>query len=150
MAGFCTADRVPATRATNFYSLPAIRRNRQRWSGRRLAHGLRPPVRVFVPVPGVDAGFHQLYCRHFASGGSKSAGALQCVASNFPPRENSRACATALNFLVDFDGGVKWRPRTKRYGFEAGYKFLHISNAFTTSVDPGVDNNLYLCFSLYA
>jgi len=51
---------------------------------------------------------------------------------------------------VDFDGGGKWRPRTKRYGFEAGYKFLHISNAFTTSVDPGVDNNLYLCFSLYA
>lgn len=58
--------------------------------------------------------------------------------------------ATALNFLVDFGGGVKWRPRAKRYGFDAGYKFLHISNAFTTSVNPGVDNNVfYLGFSLY-
>jgi hypothetical protein len=58
--------------------------------------------------------------------------------------------ATALNFLVDFGGGVKWRPRLKGYGFEAGYKFLHISNAFTTSVNPGVDNNLfYIGFSLF-
>lgn len=58
--------------------------------------------------------------------------------------------ATALNFLVDFGGGVKWRPLQKRYGFEAGYKFLHISNAFTTSVNPGVDNNIfYMGFSLF-
>lgn len=58
--------------------------------------------------------------------------------------------ATALNFLVEFGGGVKWRPQSKRYGFEAGYKFLHISNAFTTSVNPGVDNNVfYLGFSVF-
>jgi hypothetical protein len=58
--------------------------------------------------------------------------------------------ATALNFLVDFGGGMKWRPRAKRYGFEAGYKFLHISNAFTTPANPGVDNNVfYLGFSLF-
>ena len=58
--------------------------------------------------------------------------------------------ATALNFLVDFGGGVKLRPPGKRYGLEAGYKFLHISNAFTTPVNPGVDNNvIYLGLSLF-
>jgi hypothetical protein len=58
--------------------------------------------------------------------------------------------ATALNFLVDFGGGVKWRPRGRRYGFEAGYKLLHISNAFTTAVNPGVDNNVfYMGVSVY-
>ena len=58
--------------------------------------------------------------------------------------------ATSLNFLVDFRGGVKLGPGAKRYGFEAGYKFLHISSAFTTAVNPGVDNNnVYIGFSLF-
>jgi hypothetical protein len=51
--------------------------------------------------------------------------------------------ATALNFLFDFGGGVKWRPHEGRVGFELGYRFLHISNAFTTPVNPGVDNNVF-------
>jgi hypothetical protein len=51
--------------------------------------------------------------------------------------------ATALNFLVDFGGGVKWHPSGRCYGIELGYKFLHISNAFTTPVNPGVDNNVF-------
>jgi len=51
--------------------------------------------------------------------------------------------ATALNFLFDFGGGLKWHPRQRRYGLEFGYKFLHISNGFTTPVNPGVDNNLF-------
>jgi hypothetical protein len=60
------------------------------------------------------------------------------------------AGATGLNFLVDFGGGVKWRPREKRYGFEAGYKFLHISDADTTPFNPGVDNNvIYLGLSFF-
>jgi hypothetical protein len=58
--------------------------------------------------------------------------------------------ATALNFLVDFGGGVKWRPEGHRSGFVLGYRFLHISNAFTTPVNPGVDNNVfYAGFSLF-
>jgi hypothetical protein len=58
--------------------------------------------------------------------------------------------ATALNFLVDFGGGLKWSPERRRYGLTFGYKFLHISNAFTTAVNPGVDNNVfYLGFSLF-
>ena len=51
------------------------------------------------------------------------------------------ANTSALNFLFDFGGGVKWRPND-RYAFTFGYKFLHISNAGTTSVNPGLDNNL--------
>lgn len=59
--------------------------------------------------------------------------------------------ATALNFLFDFGGGVKWRVSPgKPYAFVAGYKFLHISNAFTTPVNPGLDNNVfYAGFSLF-
>ena len=51
--------------------------------------------------------------------------------------------ATARNFLVDFGAGVRWHPRGRKYGFELGYKLLHISNAYTSPVNPGVDNNLF-------
>ena len=55
---------------------------------------------------------------------------------------------SALNFLFDFGGGVKWRPR-ERYAITFGYKFLHVSNAGTTSINPGLDNNVvYAGFSL--
>lgn len=50
--------------------------------------------------------------------------------------------ATALNFMFDFGGGLKWRPAHRRLALTLGYKFLHISNAFTTTVNPGVDNNV--------
>jgi hypothetical protein len=50
--------------------------------------------------------------------------------------------ATGLNFLFDFGAGLQWRtgdPHT----VELGYKFLHISNAGTTSFNPGLDNNVF-------
>ena len=50
--------------------------------------------------------------------------------------------ATALNFLFDFGGGVQWKIADKR-AVDFGYRFLHISNAFTTPVNPGVDNNIF-------
>jgi hypothetical protein len=50
--------------------------------------------------------------------------------------------ATALNFLIDFGGGVQWKMAESR-ALDFGYKFLHISNAFTTPVNPGVDNNIF-------
>lgn len=57
--------------------------------------------------------------------------------------------ATALNFLFDVGGGLRWRVG-ERKSVQAGYKFLHISNAFTTPVNPGVDNNVfYVGFSLF-
>lgn len=50
--------------------------------------------------------------------------------------------ATALNFLFDFGAGVQWKVADRR-AIDFGYKFLHISNAFTTPVNPGVDNNVF-------
>ncbi len=50
--------------------------------------------------------------------------------------------ATGLNFLIDLGGGIRWNVG-KRSALTFGYKFLHISNAFTTNFNPGVDNNVF-------
>jgi hypothetical protein len=50
--------------------------------------------------------------------------------------------ATGLNFLFDLGGGIRWMVGP-RGAVVLGYKFLHISNAFTTSFNPGVDNNVF-------
>jgi hypothetical protein len=49
--------------------------------------------------------------------------------------------ATGLNFLFDLGGGIRWYIGTRR-ALSLGYRFLHISNANTTSFNPGVDNNV--------
>ena len=33
--------------------------------------------------------------------------------------------------------------RAQRRAITLGYKFLHISNGFTSAVNPGVDNNVF-------
>jgi hypothetical protein len=50
--------------------------------------------------------------------------------------------ATGLNFLIDLGGGVRIRTGGRR-AITLGYKFLHISNGFTSAVNPGVDNNVF-------
>jgi hypothetical protein len=56
--------------------------------------------------------------------------------------------ATGLNFLIDLGGGVRIKMG-ERHAISLGYKFLHISNGFTSAVNPGVDNNVfYAGFSL--
>ena len=50
--------------------------------------------------------------------------------------------ATGLNFLIDVGGGVRIKTG-QRHLISLGYKFLHISNGFTSAVNPGVDNNLF-------
>jgi hypothetical protein len=56
--------------------------------------------------------------------------------------------ATGLNFLIDLGGGIRIRTG-ERHAISFGYKFLHISNGFTTAVNPGVDNNVfYAAFSI--
>ncbi len=50
--------------------------------------------------------------------------------------------ATGLNFLIDVGGGVRLRMGERR-AITLGYKFLHISNGFTSAVNPGVDNNVF-------
>jgi hypothetical protein len=56
--------------------------------------------------------------------------------------------ATGLNFLIDVGAGVRIKTGQRR-AISLGYKFLHISNGFTSPVNPGVDNNvLYAGFSI--
>jgi hypothetical protein len=50
--------------------------------------------------------------------------------------------ATGLNFLIDLGGGIRIKTG-QRHAISIGYKFLHISNAFTSPVNPGVDNNVF-------
>ena len=50
--------------------------------------------------------------------------------------------ATGLNFLIDVGGGVRIKTGERR-AITLGYKFLHISNGFTSAVNPGVDNNVF-------
>jgi Lipid A 3-O-deacylase (PagL) len=50
--------------------------------------------------------------------------------------------ATGLNFLIDLGGGVRIHAGERRQ-ITFGYKFLHISNGFTSPVNPGVDNNVF-------
>jgi hypothetical protein len=50
--------------------------------------------------------------------------------------------ATGLNFLIDVGGGVRFKT-DPRHAISLGYKFLHISNGFTSPVNPGVDNNVF-------
>jgi hypothetical protein len=63
------------------------------------------------------------------------------VASAEPIPENLPD-ASGLNFFFDFGGGVRWRVG-ERGAVSLGYRFLHISNAGTTSFNPGVDNNVF-------
>ena len=50
--------------------------------------------------------------------------------------------ASGLNFLIDVGGGVRIKAG-ERHAVTFGYKFLHISNGFTSAVNPGVDNNVF-------
>ena len=63
------------------------------------------------------------------------------VASSEPIPEN-QPNATGLNLFFDLGGGIRWRVG-ERSAVSFGYRFLHISNAYTTSFNPGVDNNVF-------
>jgi opacity protein-like surface antigen len=68
------------------------------------------------------------------------------IASTEPIPQN-QANATGLNFLFGFGGGIRWNLTPRRV-LTLGYRFLHISNAGTTSFNPGVDNNVvYIGYS---
>ena len=68
------------------------------------------------------------------------------IASTEPIPEN-QPDASGLNFLIDLGGGLRWNVGA-RQAVSLGYRFLHISNAGTTSFNPGVDNNvIYVGYS---
>ncbi len=50
--------------------------------------------------------------------------------------------ATRFNFTFDFGGGIQVFS-TARSAFSFGYKLHHISNARITSVNPGLDSNVF-------
>ena len=55
--------------------------------------------------------------------------------------------ATGLNFLFTLGGGLR-RNIGPRQAISLGYRFVHVSNAGTTSVNPGVNNNvIYIGYS---
>ena len=65
------------------------------------------------------------------------------IASTEPIPENLPN-ATGLNFLFDLGLGVRI------HSFSVGYRFMHISNASTTSFNPGLDNNVfYVGYSIH-
>lgn len=45
--------------------------------------------------------------------------------------------ATGLNFLIVVGAGARFR------NLSLGYKFVHVSNAFTTDFNPGLDNGVF-------
>ncbi len=49
---------------------------------------------------------------------------------------------TGLNFMLDLGAGVRIKSGD-HHAITLGYRYLHISNAFTTDVNPGVDNNVF-------
>ncbi len=54
---------------------------------------------------------------------------------------------TGLNFLADLGGGIRWKIGRTR-AVRIGYRLMHISNANTTAVNPGIDNHvLWMGFS---
>src|SRR5215831_7022154 len=67
--------------------------------------------------------------------------AVGVIASTEPIPERAPD-ATGLNFLVSLGGGVRWNTGP-RNALSVGYKFFHISNAYTTNFNPGVDNNVF-------
>jgi hypothetical protein len=50
--------------------------------------------------------------------------------------------ATRFNFTFEFGGGVHLFA-TKRNALSVGYKLHHISNARITSINPGLDSNVF-------
>jgi hypothetical protein len=63
------------------------------------------------------------------------------VIASTEPIPDRQPNATGLNFLFDLGGGIRWTAGRGR-AVSVGYKFLHTSNAGTTSFNPGVDNHV--------
>ena len=51
--------------------------------------------------------------------------------------------ARAFNYTIEFGGGLQWQFRRREW-LRVGYKFHHLSNAYTAPSNPGVDGNVFL------
>ena len=133
------------------------------WTWDRVAIGLTPgimPAAILLQPAGFAAAGHAVYgfavtpigfTVDLARGSAahpffETNGGL--IASTEPIPVNVPN-ATSLNFLFDFGGGLVWRL-DRRHSVRFGYKFLHVSNAGRTVVNPGIDNNVfYAGFSFF-
>jgi len=72
---------------------------------------------------------------------------LEGIIASSEPIPINAPNATGLNFLYSVGGGISTAAGSRR-AVSAGYRFMHISNAGTTSFNPGVNNNvIYLGYS---
>jgi opacity protein-like surface antigen len=69
-----------------------------------------------------------------------AAGAAGCVLFT---REVPVANARKFNFTFEFGGGAIW-SYSPRWSLRMGYKFHHLSNAYTAPVNPGVDGTVFV------
>jgi hypothetical protein len=90
------------------------------------AWGLSPfGLRVTAPAVG-----------RFTVFGAAAAGALVF------PRPYPVPAATRINFTLEFGGGLTVRTIRSRE-VEVGYKYHHLSNAYTSEANPGLDANVF-------
>jgi opacity protein-like surface antigen len=63
-------------------------------------------------------------------------------------RQVPSPASSQFNFTFNFGGGIQFFTASRR-SFTVGYKYHHLSNAETGTINPGIDSNLiYLGFSL--
>jgi hypothetical protein len=96
------------------------------------------PAHAVYGLGVLPVGFTARFGRHHAQPFFATHGGI--IASTEPIPINAPD-ATGLNFLFDFSPGVRFKFGN-RSAISVGYKFLHISNAYTTNFNPGVDNNI--------
>ena len=58
-------------------------------------------------------------------------------------REVPVAYSRTFNYTFEFGGGVRWAYRP-HVSLRVGYKFHHLSNAYTARANPGLDANVFL------
>jgi hypothetical protein len=63
------------------------------------------------------------------------------IVASVGPIPQEGLAATGLNFMLQFGGGVRWKATAKN-AITLGYKFIHISNGYTSGFNPGLDNHV--------
>lgn len=63
-------------------------------------------------------------------------------------RQVPSPASSQFNFTFNFGGGIQFFTASRR-SFTVGYKYHHLSNAETGTINPGIDSNvIYVGFSL--
>jgi hypothetical protein len=96
----------------------------------------RGPVAGFAVSPIGVEGQRTLASRWRVYG----AGAAGCV---WFSRETPSAYSRAFNYTFELGGGVEWQYGRQR-AVRIGYKFHHLSNAYTAPNNPGLDGAVFL------